>query len=200
LQIHPQYNKTLLLDIFPSLRSYKNIVDRGVMRFNMHRVFALLLLFASAQVMADGMPKEVQLTPGNIDRLGFNLRVEVDPSDAGIRIVYFNFPLTVHGNWQPRRVQTYLFDKSGNEVTSTSADYKVVDTNPRILAHYQLETHDMAIVIQYFCKPEGGRACAEAYTISSVTQHLKDPIKKRHALAERNMNHSNSWSHIYGRR
>jgi len=72
------------------------------------------------------------------------------------------------------RVQTYLTDKSENELSSTSFDYVISSSEPRLLFHFQPKINDMAVVIQYFCPDGEGYECTESYTIESVVNYFKE--------------------------
>jgi len=142
------------------------------MRLRMIRHLCVIIFSVLAgNAFSTGIPEIVELTSDNAERLGFEL-TEVNSGDDKVRMVVFKFPKNVHGDWVATRVQTALMDKSGDEITGSSSDYVVTDVEPSVLAHYQPGSHDLAIMVQYFCKQGGGYGCSEAYSVSSVTNYL----------------------------
>ncbi len=125
-----------------------------------------------------GLPKEILVTNKNAKELGFHLKLDEQSSDPEVWVVSLSFPIVINKNWKVARVQTYLTDKSENELSSTSFDYVTSSGEPRLLFHFQPKINDMAVVIQYFCPDGEGYECAESYTIESVIDYFnKEKIK-----------------------
>lgn len=131
----------------------------------------LLFLAVAPTSLADGLPTSIEITPGNIAKLGFNLEATLDGPRTSIRLY---FPPFMHKTWPVWRVQTYLFDSNGKQIAVTSADYEVKSQNPILLTEFNHQTNRLAIVIQYFCREKNGAPCqgAEAYNIKTVTDYL----------------------------
>lgn len=138
----------------------------------MRSAFALSTLFFWAAVtLAIEVPEEVAVTSENSAELGFEL-VAIDSGSPDVKLVELRFPTQVGERLLAKRVQTYLFDSEGLEISSTSVDYKYEVGNPRLLMHFNVRHHDAAMVVQYVCTRESGGRCAKAYTIESVKDYL----------------------------
>jgi hypothetical protein len=132
-------------------------------------IFSILLSHSAA---ANSVPEEFAVSSENARALGFSASLSEEPGEPKVWLVSLQFPAVVEGNLQAKRVQTYLFEKAGKEISSTSADYTVLSKSPSLLFHYRPETHDMAIVIQYGSLDSDDGSVTKAYTIESVSEYL----------------------------
>jgi hypothetical protein len=139
----------------------------GVMR----STIVLILILISAIVLSTPVLESVEVTPENSAELGFSLN-DIGSGNPQAMLVKLDFPATIEDGKRAKRVQTYLLDSSGKELSSSSADYSVESKSPSLLAHFNPAAHDMALVIQYFCSNIGSVSCAKSYTISSVKNYL----------------------------
>lgn len=137
-------------------------------------IFVFILMFPLG-VCAGGMPEKVFVSSQNAEKLGFGLRL--DKEDGALWIITLNFPLKINGDWSVKRVQTYLLDEKGIELSGTSLDNIEFSDNQSLLFYFRPEMHDMSVVIQYSCPSGGGYGCAEAYTIRSVKDFFQTSEK-----------------------
>ena len=135
-------------------------------------IFTLLLVLFLKKVMADGLPEKIFVSSKNAEQLGFEFTLDKEQGSPKIWVVTLKFPLKVRDGWPVRRVQTYLMDKNGVELSSTSLDHIVSSSSPSLLFHFQPEMYDMAVVVQYSCPDGGDYGCAEAYTIQSMKSYF----------------------------
>lgn len=140
----------------------------------MRSVYVLFaLLIWAGTPMATGVPEIVAVTPENSASLGFELiELGSGTSTSNVTVVQLRFPSRIDEKLEAWRAQTYLFDVTGEQVSSTSVDYKFFEGEPQLLIHFNHDQNDAAIVVQYFCPQENGSECAKAYTIESVKDYL----------------------------
>ena len=138
-------------------------------------LFGCILFFLGVplHVVGVGLPKEILITNKSAKELGFYITLDDQSSGSELWVVSLSFPISINKNWKVARVQTYLIDKSENELSGTSFDYVISSGEPELLFHFQPKINDMVVVIQYFCPDGGGYGCAEAYTIESVIDYFK---------------------------
>ena len=134
----------------------------------MWRYLLSLGILVATQVDADGVPERVELTPELAAELGFGVE-DIGSSPRTHRELRITFPLSDPHGCHPGRVQTFLLDHSGTQLSESSFDYVVTGPSAELLIGYEPATNDMAVFLQYCCV---GQGCEFAYSISSISEFL----------------------------
>ena len=131
-------------------------------------IFASLL---SAGTIAGGLPSDTAVTPENAIEYSISLK-DLGSGDPETLLYQLQFSEKL-GSCLAGRVQTTLYAGS-QELSSSSMDYAVKTSSPSLLVHFPVKKHDMAVTIQYCCKPGVVPGCKRSLSINSLKGFLRD--------------------------
>ncbi|WP_445360093.1 hypothetical protein ACJJIL_15155 [Microbulbifer sp. EKSA005] len=129
-----------------------------------HIVKIMAFLFCG-YAMADGLPRNTEVTPENAESLSIQLK-KIDSGSAENYLYLLEFSDKL-GNCMAGRVQTSLM-LAKNEISGSSMDYQVGSSKPTVLLHMPASGYDMAVTLQYCCSTGLYPGCEKSISISSV--------------------------------
>src|SRR6056297_2166554 len=98
--------------------------------------FFLLALLLSAKVVGWSGPETIVVTPQNAVEYQFELEEE-DSGEQAIDAFTLRFPAQLENGCLAGRVQTYLFDAAGLQLSGASVDYDLQEGQAEIMLYYQ---------------------------------------------------------------
>ena len=165
-QIDNSHNKKIKTEIYSSFQLSFNIR-------HMIRIFSLLSgLFISVACYASPPAKPIEITPSNIDELGFSIEIKQLGEENYVRLVV---PLYIDQHWIPVTTQTYIYngDEPGllNKIELGSPTKEV-----SINSYYKPSKGDLMVGVYYLCaldrSPCRGDWDSRLYMIQSINQYL----------------------------
>ncbi|MCT8981821.1 hypothetical protein N4S66_15275 [Shewanella algae] len=139
----------------------------------MIRILSLLSgLFISVACHASPPAKPIEITPGNIDELGFSIEIKQVGVENYVRLVV---PSTIDQHWVPVTTQAYTYngEESGllNKVELGSPTKEV-----SINSYYKPSDGDLMVGVYFLCgldrAPCRGDWDSRLYMIQSINQYL----------------------------
>lgn len=138
----------------------------------MNRIFIIIGLLLSFSGYASPPAKMIEITPRNIDELGFSIAVNKLGEEIHIHLVA---PLKIDDRWVPVTAQVYSYkgDEHGslNKVELGSPTKKI-----SINSYYNPQEQDLMVGVYYLCSldrhPCKGDWDSRIYAIQSVNQYL----------------------------
>lgn len=139
----------------------------------MNRFFTILSgLILSAACYASPPAASIEITPKNIDELGFTIEIQEGGIQNYVRLVV---PAIIDDHWVPVTTQTYTYsgDEDGflNKIELGSPSKEV-----SISSYYKPSKEDLMVGVYYLCgldrSPCRGDWDSRLYMIQSVNQYL----------------------------
>lgn len=158
--------------VIPTKRT-ERVLLVGCYEKSMNRIlFILSGLFLSVACYASPPAKPIEITPSNINDLGFAIEIQQMGEQNYVRLVV---PSEIDKHWVPVTTQayTYIGDENGllNKVELGSPTEEV-----SINSYYQPRKEDLMIGVYYLCSldraPCRGDWDSRLYMIQSVNQYL----------------------------
>jgi len=127
----------------------------------------LLLAFLAASASASRGPELTEITSSNAEEYGIELDVG-DSGDEGVALFTLRFPAKNGNGCLAGRVQTYVFNDQGEQLTGASFDYDLEEGQAEIMLYHNSPGYEMGVVLQYCCTGRSPRGCREALSIDRL--------------------------------
>ena len=101
--------------------------------------------------IAGGTPEMTDVTPENAASYGIEV-VEESAGSHDERSFRIRFPSQIQGDCSLGRIQTAVFDASGNQTSTSSIDVSDAESSGSVLVGYRDARHSMSVGLQYCCK------------------------------------------------
>jgi len=144
----------------------------------------IIIFFLAMSCVALPVLKSVSLTDENMKSYGFSFSYAVDKGSKGLWVISFGFPKVLTSNSSVQRIQTFLLDADGSELSGTSLDFNDKSSGADLLTYFQPRKNDMSIVVQYRCISAKGDECNVAYQVESVVGLVKSIEEKNGRTSE----------------
>tara|TARA_R110001592_G_scaffold254048_7_gene517270 strand:- start:21192 stop:21737 length:546 start_codon:yes stop_codon:yes gene_type:complete len=140
---------------------------------SMNRIIVILSgLIISTVCYASPPAKPIEITPGNIDELGFSIEIQQMGEQNYVRLIV---PSKIDEHWIPVTTQAYTY--SGNENGPLhKVELGSPDKEVSINSYYKPSKEDLMVGVYYLCgldrSPCRGDWDSRLYMIRSVSEYL----------------------------
>ena len=90
------------------------------------------------------------VTPENANQYQFEIEKE-DSGEQSIDAFTLRFPAQLENSCTAGRVQTYLFDAAGLQLSGASLDYDLQPGQAEIMLYYNSGGYEFGVTLQYCC-------------------------------------------------